>query len=406
MPGMGMDPMAMSQGMFNNFGGAGMMNGMNMGMGFDAGQGAFGGDFNGQPQGAWNSGGQNKFNQNTFGGGNFAANAGYGAGYNMPPHQGNYNQMHQTNYAQNDFHQHGYHNQGFYRGRGRGRGGYPYSARGRGNYQVNHNFHANNAASSQQTPQGPVRRGSPVYTPMNGATADTDVQAKPEEPIRDEFAPGDAEDRAEEEAALKAKEGADKEHPTPAQEDNKDQATEGAEQTQTQIEVPHSEDVSKPVDDQHSVPDSISQANPKDVQLPASESASSAMPPPPSPSIPTGPSRKFPGDASAGIHGFGRGRGYTSGPDHSKGLSARGFTRIPNGEATHVPPIAHVEKAFSPPSEPRGLGVVGAPTGPKAMRQPPHVGPIKPDPGFSIVGRASATRAGTDSKAKRLVLET
>ena len=39
---MGMDQMAM-QGLYNNFGGPGMMNGMNMGMGFDGGQGAFGG---------------------------------------------------------------------------------------------------------------------------------------------------------------------------------------------------------------------------------------------------------------------------------------------------------------------------------------------------------------------------
>ena len=94
MPGMAMDPMAMSQGMYNSFGGPGMMNGMNVGMGFDAGQGVFGG-FSGQPQAAWNAGGQDKLNQNAFAGGNnFGANAGYGAGYNMPSHQGNFNQMH------------------------------------------------------------------------------------------------------------------------------------------------------------------------------------------------------------------------------------------------------------------------------------------------------------------------
>ena len=63
MPGMGMDPMTFNAAMYGGYGGQGMgMNGMNMNMGFDAGQGAYGG-FNGQPA-AWNAG-QAKFNQNS-----------------------------------------------------------------------------------------------------------------------------------------------------------------------------------------------------------------------------------------------------------------------------------------------------------------------------------------------------
>ncbi|TPR09461.1 amidohydrolase family protein [Aspergillus niger] len=62
MPGMAMDPMAANQGMF---GGYGMnMNGMNMGMSFDAGQGMYGG-WDGSQNNMWN-GGQDKFNPNAF----------------------------------------------------------------------------------------------------------------------------------------------------------------------------------------------------------------------------------------------------------------------------------------------------------------------------------------------------
>lgn len=86
---MGMDPMAMSQGMFGGFGGQGMgMNGMNMGMGYG---GGYGGGWNGQ-----------QMSGNDFGG----ANAGYypGGGYNQQSHQqGNFPQ-HQMN---------GHHNQQF-----------------------------------------------------------------------------------------------------------------------------------------------------------------------------------------------------------------------------------------------------------------------------------------------------
>ncbi|KAK7530202.1 uncharacterized protein J3D65DRAFT_640480 [Phyllosticta citribraziliensis] len=91
MPGMGVDPMAMSQGMFGGFGGQGMgMNGMNMGMGYG---GGYGGGWNGQ-----------QMSGNDFGG----ANAGYypGGGYNQQSHQqGHFPQMNhrQQQFAKNNF---------------------------------------------------------------------------------------------------------------------------------------------------------------------------------------------------------------------------------------------------------------------------------------------------------------
>ena len=410
---MGIDPMVMSQGMYNNFGGPSMMNGMNMGMGFDAGQGAFGGGFNGQPQAAWNAGGQDKFNQNAFGGGNnFGANAGYGAGYNMPSHQGNFNQMHpQPQYPQNDFHQQGPHNSGFQRGRGRGRGGYPYSGRGRGNHnQVNQGYNANNAAFTQQVPQGPVRRGSPEYTPMNGEKSqDPSGPQKPEQPTRDEFAPGDAEDRAEEEAASKPQGEKEEKEPEPVALQNDMKLPEeraasiGSEAHESSTQSPVEENIQlAPI--QTFISDEPSKPKAEVVLDTTVTATTSAMPPPPSPSVPTGPSNTMPYEPSTYTNpqGRGAGRGFSRGaPDHRGGLHGRGFTRIPNGEIPRAAPLPVVEKAFRPPVEPKGLGVVGAPTGPKALRQSMPSTSVKQDTGFSIVGRASAARANGDVKIRR-----
>ncbi|KAG8531445.1 uncharacterized protein KY384_003074 [Bacidia gigantensis] len=409
MPGMNMDPIAMSQGMFNNFGGPGMMNGMNMGMGFDAGQGAFGGGFNGQSQGAWNAGSQNKFNNNAYGAGNnFGANSGFDAGYNMHQNQGSFNQVHQHQYPQNEFHQRGYHNQGFQRGRGRGRGGHPYTSRGRGNYnQVNQGYDANNASYNQQAPQGPVRRGSPVYTPMNGEKADErSASQKAEEPLRDEFAPGDAEDRAEEEKAANP-EPQDAAQPLQTQPNDTVPETSGT----TEEEKPQEplldaqeeeKEEERPVTTESPLSDPPPTELKQDTVLPVS-AVSSTMPPPPSPSIPTGPSRTLTYDSNAnGIRpGGGADQVHSRGPaEYRGGANRKGFTRIPNGEVVKAAAILP-EKPAPPPVEPVGTGVPGAPTGPKALRQGDSSKPVKQDPGFSIVGRASAARAPADSYAKR-----
>ena len=406
---MAMDPMAMSQGIYNNFGGMGMMNGMNMGMGFDAGQGAFGGGLNGQTQAAWNAGGQVNFNQNAFGGGSsLGANSGFGAGYNMPPHHGNFNPMHhQPQYPQSrDFPQQGYHNQGFQRGRGRGRGGYPYAGRGRGNFQqANQAYNnANQTAYSQPTtPQGPVRRGSPEYTPMNGEQA---AEKKTEEPIRDEFAPGDAEDRAEEEASSEKVEAGKGEDASQEKAVVQDEGSAGPEEGRQDIIIEESsqgEDV-KPQPVQTLPSSDLSEPASHDVAHQSINATPSVVPRSPSSSLPTGPANTMPNDTASSTSPNGRGtsRDLPSGPSaYRGGLHGKGFTRIPNGEASYAITPRAVEKPSMPPPEPKGLGVVGAPTGPKALRQGlPNVG-VKQDTGFSIVGRASAARASVDSKMKR-----
>ncbi|KAI9875104.1 MAG: hypothetical protein M1830_008877, partial [Pleopsidium flavum] len=213
MSGMGMDPMGMSQGMYGGLGGQGMgmngMNGMNMGMGFGAGQSAYGG-FSGQAA-TWN-GGQDKFNPNAFGGhasgmgGDFGANAGYG-GYNMPPHQGNYGQMHQPQYSNNNY-QNGYNGQGYSQsGRGRGRG-YSHTGRGRGGYgpamQGNQGkqeksyepFH--HQLPSQLLSQNPSDQQQPTSANESGGKPDeTGTKAAESALINHELNPGDEDDNAD-----------------------------------------------------------------------------------------------------------------------------------------------------------------------------------------------------------------
>ncbi|KAL8752047.1 MAG: hypothetical protein Q9199_006013 [Rusavskia elegans] len=227
LPGMGMDPMqAMSQGMFGGLGGQNMgmngMNGMNAGMGFPTGQGWNNGGFNGQP-GAWMSG-QDKFNQNAYGGGHangmmggdFGANAGY-AGYNMPSHQGNFNQMNHHQFPNHDFQSNGYHGQGFHnRGRG-GRGrGYGNPPRGRGGYnqvmngnQTNHEpFHhqhpqqfdhgGNSFPQHSQQSQGNVRQNDTENPDVDGfGRIKRPQEEATDEQIARQMAPGDADESPE-----------------------------------------------------------------------------------------------------------------------------------------------------------------------------------------------------------------
>lgn len=399
---MGMDPMTMSQGMYGGFGGQGMgMNGMNMGMGFNnAGQGAFGGGFNGQPA-AWNAG-QDKFNQNTYGGqagmGDFGANTGYG-GYNVPPHQGNFNQMHQHQYPNNDFH-HGHHGQGFQnRGRGRGRG-YPNAGRGRGGY--NQNFSQGNQNQNQtnyepfhqQVPSQITRRGSPSYGPQQDQPAQQQQEqpitggqqdATPEqnaagltaeEQLNKELDPGDADENAEKPSELPTKE----EHVEPPAEEAVAK-TEAREETQAETVPETKKEKPEPI------PTFVSDETSKP-ELPAVDTSVSIPPtmmPPPSPMIPTGPSALHvdqPLDTST--RGRGAGRGFYGSPDYRGGSRGRGSGYpLHNGFPRVTPPIV---KAVVPPSAPKGLGVEGAPKAPKALREGlPNTG-IK---GFSIVGRAS-----------------
>lgn len=424
MPGMGMDPMTMSQGMYGGFGGQGMgMNGMNMGMGFNnAGQGAFGGGFNGQPA-AWNAG-QDKFNQNAYGGqagisgGEFGANTGYG-GYNVPPHQGNFNQMHQHQYPNNDFH-HGHHGQGFQnRGRGRGRG-YLNAGRGRGGHsqsfsQGNQNQNQTNYEPiHQQMPPQVTRRGSPSYGPQqdqptqqlqNQTTTGSQQDARSEEnateltaeeQLNKELDPGDADENAEKLSDLPTKE----EPVEPAAAEEVVAKTEVPEETQAEPVLEVKEEQPAPI------PTFLSDEAPKP-ELPAVDTSASisasvppTMMPPPSPMIPTGPSALHsdqPPDMSP--RGRGAGRGFYGVPDYRGGSRGRGSGYPPHNAFPRV--SIPIVKPVVPPSAPKGLGVEGAPKAPKALREgQPNTG-IK---GFSIVGRASAaaqTRPNSSTAAKR-----
>ena len=404
MPGIGMDPMTMSQGMYGGFGGQGMgMNGMNMGMGFNnAGQGAFGGGFNGQPA-AWNAG-QDKFNQNAYGGQagmggvDFGANTGYG-GYNVPPHQGNFNQMHQHQYPNNDFH-HGHHGQGFQnRGRGRGRG-YPNAGRGRGGYSQNfsqgnqNQNQTNHEPFHQQIPPQVTRRGSPSYGPQQDqpaqqqqdqATTGSQQDARPkenppgltaDEQLDKELDPGDADENAE-----KPSDPSTREEQVEPQAEEMVAKTEASEETQAETAPETTQEKPEPI------PTFVPHEDSK-LELPAVDSSASIPPtmmPPPSPMIPTGPSALHVDQTlDMSPRGRGAGRGFYGSSDYRGGSRGRGSGYpLHNGFPRVTPPIV---KAVVPSSAPKGLGVEGAPKAPKALREgQPNTG-IK---GFSIVGRAS-----------------
>ncbi len=402
-----MDPTMMSQGMYGGFGGHGMgMNGMNMGVGFDAGQGAFGGGFNGQP--SWNAG-QNKFNQNAYGGhtgGDFGANGGsYGAGYNMPPqHQGNFNQMnHHQNYPNNDFH-HGHNGQGF-QGRGRGRGrGYQNYGRGRGGYNQSNQYNqasqgnfANNEAFQQQIPPEITRRGSPQYgekleQPLQqhqpqanagglqmGTTTNTLTD---EEQLDKELNPGDADD----------------DMPDPAlQPLIREDVAAPTESVAPKVKVPQEDQTPvKPVEEKEEKPAPIQSYMPEDnvrADIPAVDPNAVTAPtmmPPPGPNIPTGPAALY-GEESpldTSLRGRGAGRGHFRGIDYRAGSQGRGSGYISNNSLSRAQSFTSPVKPIVPTTELKGLGVEGAPKGPKAFREGPPNNAAK---GFSIAGRASAT---------------
>ena len=122
--------------------------------------------------------------------------------------------------------------------------------------------------------------------------------------------------------------------------------------------------------------------------------APSAMPPPTTPIVPTGPAKSATGPPAVVTSprgpGFGRGfgRGYSNYGPASRG---RGF--VPSFDNSSRPKSSPtIEQPIQKPPAPKGLGVEGAPTGPKALRQPPSSVNVRPpqDAGFSIVGRASA----------------
>ena len=400
-----MDPTMMSSGLYGGFGGQGMgMNGMNMGMGFDASQGAFGGNFNAQP--SWNAG-QNKFNQNSYGGqtgSDFGANAGsYGTGYNMPQQsQGNFNQMnHHHNYPNNDFH-HGHNGQGFQgRGRGRGRGYQYYGGRGRGGYSQYNQYnsasqgnYANSESYQQQNSSEVTRRGSPQYgekleqplqqhqTHNDGGEENSTNSFMDQAQLDKELNPGDADDDMPDPALQPL---IREDLPAPVQAVPSEVKSPDEDKTS----VKPAEDIEeKPAPIKSYVPDEAPQAD----APPAGEQAATAptMMPPPGPTIPKGPAALYSGDMplDTSPRGRGAGRGYYRGHDYHAGPYGRGSGYVSNSNLPRAQPFTSPSKPVVPPVAPKGLGVEGAPKGPKALREGSVSNVVK---GFSIAGRASAT---------------
>ncbi len=412
MPGMGLDPMTMSQGMYGGFGGQGMgMNGMNVGMGFNAGQGAFGG-FNGQSE-AWNTG-KDKFNQSAYGGhangigGDFGHNAGYG-GYNMPSHQGNFNQMHHQHYPNNDF-QNGYNGQGFHnRGRGRGRGYYN-AGRARGGYnqvtpgnQTNYEpFHHQipeqlaQQASSQQQVSPQVNQQPAEENPQNSQTKETSVDKvavdkAADEQLAKELEPGDTDDGARTPRKPTHSEDVVGESTQTAETTSKiqDEATVESHPKQEREEKPAA--IETFISSERTEP----KINPIDTEI----NVPSSMMPPPSHVVPLGPAALYSGEQHPDYasRGRGGGRGIHRGtPDYRGGMRGRGSGYL-KGIAHHSTtgqPNTVIEAPIIPLVEPKGLGVEGAPKAPKALREGlPNTG-LRGGRGFSIVGRASAAAQG------------
>ncbi|KAL8906680.1 MAG: hypothetical protein Q9207_001866 [Kuettlingeria erythrocarpa] len=432
MPGMGMDPMqAMTQGMFGGLGGPGMgMSGMNTGMGFPAGQ-IWNGGFNGQ-SGPWMSG-QDNFNQNGYGshangmGGDFGANAGY-AGYNMSSNQGNYNQMNQHQFPNHDFQNNGYHGQGF-PNRGRGRGRYhPYAPRGRGGFnQVTNGNYANHESFHNQPSQYPRRDGMYPQNPQQSQDEEkqevdefgrdisgmTQVKEVSDEEIARAMAPGDADENESPEgpATVGTQEAAavpnaNEELPKPSDESPAEAPAEAP--ASRQDTNPAGPDSDEQIKESHGPPGSQEHEKPAPIQTfisnervlaeptsPSSAVTAKTMMPPPTPVVPQAPrSSSFSSEKSYDYNARGRG----SGRDYARGHSdLRGTGR---GHASAYPPHeinTHVKPAPSPvaaPLEPKGVGVEGAPKGPKAMREGLANTGLRGGRGFSIVGRAASAAHG------------
>ncbi|KIW55189.1 hypothetical protein PV05_07492 [Exophiala xenobiotica] len=360
MMGMPMGVNSMSTGMFGGFGvsNGGMtgMNAMNMGMNFNPNQGMLWNNQNSM----WQNNNANAF-PNAMGG-DFGSNYGFNTG--------NFQQAN----SNGDF-QSGYYGRGYGRGRGRGRGGY---GRGRGNFQQHSQYHQQGYYNGpeQQNLRPQTGEGRP-----NGTMSEQKAFSVTEDTTHDddEFAPGGQEEvqealgddyqktvvedkKAADEAAATADNVSVGNEPDEKNEDGDEAQVEKFAQIESIVLTTETDRDLNGVDQARQVPEAYG------------EDLNGPMPPP---SAPLGPSAQY----------GGRGHGRFS----SRG---RGSISMPNGH------LASSVKPFTPPVEPKGVGVVGAPTGPRAMREPPAAPapPSRPESrasgtGFQIMGRASMTQA-------------
>ncbi|OJJ47309.1 hypothetical protein ASPZODRAFT_159216 [Penicilliopsis zonata CBS 506.65] len=339
--GMGMGPM--TQGMYGGYGMNmnGMNNGMSMGMnmGFDAGQGMYGGGgWDGSQQNTMWNGGQDKFNPNAFANG--MGPAPYGGGHSG---FGGYN----ANYSQGHHHYPptGYTARGGNNLRGRGGGYGPAAGRGRGgaaaaaatggaggyNYPPNANY-SNYPDSSNQMQTHPDGVSADVSsTTDQPPSADADPNKIP----NDELAPGGEDEHPKEAtAADEAADGrpaeimpfTDASVPVEGEQQQEQQQEEQQEEHQQLRGIPTIDSLDHQDDPHHHG------------FHPMMSGMSGPMGPGPGPGFPRGGGYMRGGHfGRGGPNGFGRGGGFMAGN---------------NG-----------------PIEPRGLGVEGAPAAPRAMRE-------------------------------------
>ena len=411
MPSMGINPM--TQGMFGGFGGPNLgmagvnglnsMNGMSMGMNFNPNQGMYGAGWNGQNSNMWS--GPQSNNPNAFSngmGGDFGSNSGYG--YN-PSQQGNF---HQHQYPNGDF-QGGYQSRGFGRGRGRARGGY---GRIRGGYgQVPQGNYTNYQHPYEQQQQE-IQNMQAQMTSESASQSEPTMQIESDvPPAHDEqqqlnFEPGGQEEVQE---ALgddysKAESTIEPDTETPAVEDAR---SELADTAQKEPELHNGETAAedKPtssgqVETIQPIP-ALSPTKYEDDALAIEATPIVAVEPAvtetsmPPPSAPLGPAAQFADPARD--YGF-RGRGHGRLPSRGRGS----FHAVNGHPHSPIKPAA-ATASLKAPIEPKGTGVAGAPTGPKAMRTPAVNGPVGSvrgrGSGFQIVGRASMTSRGSMSVA-------
>ena len=371
---MNMDPMAMSQGMYGGgFGGQGMsMSGMNMGMGmgFNAGHGGYDG-WNGQP--TWD-GGHDKFNPNTNGSnasgmvGDFGANTGYhpaGGGYNLQSH-GNYSQMHQPQYQNNDY-QDSFQGQGYFPRGGRGRGrGYSYGSRGRGGY--GYGYDGNNAPFQQQLPQQYLQQPGNQVHHQPGFGHETNLILNGTDDTSSSHVVGSVTPKAPRSA-----EGAENE------------MSEAKTLVETVIDITPSETskqsgeietsrLEKSVSEPAATKSEVTAASSAGMNMESTAPAKDFAPP-------LAPISTYQGEYPQDFAGRGRGGNAPRGPYRGSGEfrgnyrgRGGGFWPGPGGVAGHSPSQSSPTSQFPivAPTEPKsvqGLGVPGAPSAPKALRE-------------------------------------
>ena len=420
---------AMSQGMFGGFGGQSGLNGMNMGMNFNNGQGMFGQNFNNQNN-MWN-------NQNAFpnGMGDFSSNSGYGS--NMFQ-QGNHQQYNNNDYQNQNSN---YNNRGFGRGRGRGRGGRGGFERARGSFhqqvpavmtpQEQQQFEIQKLQSQMSYPD---RRGSAPQTP----TVDSSRQSLDgnQNGVKNEFAPG-GQDEVREALGEERKDSRNGNRETEPVEENvkTEEPAEVLPVRKREDSVPREEPEQasntgsatqdEPIVAQSPIPD-IDEKSVADgsMSVDMQDSPQQSMPPP---SAPLGPAAQYNEREPVRDFGF-RGRG------HGRFASRGGRGSFSASTSTSFSPVKSVVEP--PPKsvpETKGNGVRGAPTGPRAMRAPilssvvstpttptaPPSGPARSrererereiereSSGFQIMGRASlasqASKAAASERSRRYV---